>query len=135
MCDNPHLVVTYPAPAGAALSDQYALTVNGRHVDVYLAPVWEPSYVKPFGGPYAFAYFDFRGTVPIEVNTAKPLDRLRVQPAARGIQPRIPGDTLRFEIVKPGQFAVQTGRRLAAAARGPDGYARMIITKCQGDCS
>lgn len=107
MCDNPHLVVAYPAPAGAALSDQYTIRVNGKPVDVYLAPVWEPTYVKPFGGPYAFAYFDFRGTVTIEVTTAKPLDSLRVQPASRGIQPQIDGDTLRFEISQPGQLAIE----------------------------
>ena len=39
-------VVTYPAPAGEALSDDYKVQVAGQRVDVYMARVLDP----PFAG-------------------------------------------------------------------------------------
>ena len=37
-------VTVYPAPSGATLSKQYAVSVDGKPVDVYQAPIWNPSY-------------------------------------------------------------------------------------------
>lgn len=100
-------VVTYPAPKGAVLSDQYTITVNGNPVDVYAAPVWEPGYVKSFGGPYSFAYFDFTGSVRVEVGSSKPLAKTRVLPEARGIRPQITGEKTSFVLTEPGQLSFE----------------------------
>ncbi|MHB1000057.1 MAG: glycosyl hydrolase family 28 protein [Armatimonadota bacterium] len=102
-------VVTYPAPKGAELSSDYAVTVNGKHVDVYSAPVWYPPFpgVPPFGGPYSFAYFDIRGSVDVTVTTKKPLDKVRVLPESRGIKPKVTGDRLAFRLKKPCQLSIE----------------------------
>ncbi|MHB1000019.1 MAG: glycosyl hydrolase family 28 protein [Armatimonadota bacterium] len=102
-------VVTYPAPKGTELSTDYTVTVNGKHVDVYSAPVWYPPFpgVPPFGGPYSFAYFDIRGIVDVTVTTKKPLDKVRVLPESRGIKPKVTGDRLAFSLKKPCQLSIE----------------------------
>jgi hypothetical protein len=100
-------VVTYPAPEGAALSDQYTVKVNGKRVDVYSAPVWDPGHVKPFGGPYSFAYFDFEGRVAVEVTSKKPLAKSVIRPVSRGIPPKIADGKLSFELSAPGQLSIE----------------------------
>lgn len=103
-------VVTYAAPNGAALSEHYTITVNGTPVALYAAPVWEPHYtpkVKPFGGPYSFAYFDFKGSVRVEIASRKPLARTRVLPEARGIRPEIAGEKATFVLTEPGPLSIE----------------------------
>jgi len=101
-------LVIYPAPTGAILSTQYVVKVNGKPVDVYIAPVWDPpGQSNSFGGPYSFAYFDFAGSVNVEITTVKPLDRVRILPESRGIKPILKGGTLSFAINKPGQFSIE----------------------------
>jgi len=103
-------VVIYPAPKGAALSDQYSVTVNGKPLDVYVAPVWEPGYVKSFGGPYSFAYFDFSGTATVQVEARnQPVTRehLRILPESRGILPEITGSKLSFAVSSPCQLSIE----------------------------
>jgi hypothetical protein len=100
-------VVVYPAPQGAALSAQYTVRVNGQDVDVYAAPVWSPPYGKPFGGPYAFAYFDFAGEVEVEVRSERPLDAVRILPESRGVTPRRKGGALVFTLASPCQLSIE----------------------------
>jgi hypothetical protein len=114
MKDSNGTVVTYPAPKGAALSDRYTVKVNGKPVDVYLAPVWEPGYVKSFGGPYSFAYFDCSGSVSVEVDSRKPLQRVRILPESRGIRPDVKSGTLTFVLKSPCQLSIEP-----AAKEGP----------------
>ncbi len=114
MKDSSGTVVTYPAPKGAALSDQYTVRVNGKPVDVYIAPVWAPDYVKPFGGPYSFAYFDCSGSVKVEVGSQKSLQRVRILPESRGIRPGVTGDSLTFILKSPCQLSIEP-----AAKEGP----------------
>ncbi|HEY3281877.1 MAG TPA: glycosyl hydrolase family 28 protein [Armatimonadota bacterium] len=99
--------VSVPAPKGAALSTDYTVRVNGQDVAVYSAPVWYPDYVKPFGGPYSFASFDFDGRATVEITTAKPLDRAAVLPESRRIHPAVSGRTLSFTLSKPGPLSVE----------------------------
>ncbi len=105
-------IVTYPAPKGAALSDQYSVTVNGKPLDVYVAPVWEPEprYEKSFGGPYSFAYFDCSGTAVVQVevrNQPMTRERLRILPESRGILPEITGSKLSFAVSSPCQLSIE----------------------------
>lgn len=103
---GPKLVV-YPAPQGAELSKDYTVTVNGKPVDVYIAPVWEPVNVPSYGGPYSFAYFDFRGSAKVSITTKKPLDKVKVLPASRGIKPKVSGETMTFKLTKPCQISIE----------------------------
>jgi len=103
-------VVVYPAPEGAALSDQYSVTVNGKPLDVYAAPVWEPGYVKSFGGPYSFASFDFSGTATVQVevrNQSMTRERLRILPESHGILPEITGSKLSFAVSSPCRLSIE----------------------------
>jgi len=106
---NPSLV-TYPAPQGAVLSDQYSVSVDGKPVDVYLAPVYEPTHVysrRPFGGPYSFAYFDIAAPAEVTIRTRKPLDHVRILPESRNIRPRIEDGALSFNVSEPCQLSVE----------------------------
>ncbi len=103
-------VVTYPAPEGAVLSDQYSVSVEGKPVDVYLAPVYEPDFIysgRSFGGPYSFAYFDMRAPVNVTVEARKPLDRVRILPESRGIRARVEGSALSFNLAEPCQLSIE----------------------------
>lgn len=72
-------VVTYPAPASEKVSGAYSVTVDGKPVDVYSAAS------EYFGGDYYFAYFDFEGSVKIEIRSEYPLDKAAVLPASFGL--------------------------------------------------
>lgn len=113
-------VTAYPAPAGEALSQDYALEVNGLPVDIYLAeiatvanrPAWtlDP---KDVGGAYSFAYFDFSGEITVKVTSyKKPLDKLIVRPLSAGIRPIIEGHTATFTISKPCKLSIEPDGRL-----------------------
>ena len=61
-------VVTYPAPAGEALSDDYKVQVEGRRIDVYMARVLDPPFAGKqwdHGGSYSFANFDMSGRLVV----------------------------------------------------------------------
>jgi hypothetical protein len=68
-------VTTYPAPPGEAITGDYAVTVNGKPVDVYAAQS------EFFGGDYGFATFDFSGTAVIRVTSSQSLAKAQVQPS------------------------------------------------------
>jgi hypothetical protein len=67
-------VTTFPAPAGEAITGDYAVTVNGKPVDVYAAQS------EFFEGDYYFATFDFSGKVAVRVISGQSLARVQVQP-------------------------------------------------------
>ena len=69
------VAATYPAPTGEAVAGDYAVTVNGKPVDVYAA---QSEY---FEGDYVFASFDFSGKAEIRVTSKASLDNVRIQPA------------------------------------------------------
>ena len=73
--------VTTPPPAqpGEAVTGDYAVTVNGKPVDVYAAQS------EFFGGDYAFASFDFSGKAEIRVTSGLPLDNVQVLPSHSGV--------------------------------------------------
>jgi len=100
--------VVYPAPKGASLSEDYNVTVAGKRVDVYAAPVWQPTYAPSFGGPYSFAYFDFSGSVEVRVTSNKrSLEKLAILPASRGVRPRVVGNTMSFTLDRPCQLSIE----------------------------
>jgi hypothetical protein len=59
---------TYSAPAGEAVTGDYAVDVNGRPADVYAA---QSEFLE---GDYYFASFDFAGKAKIRVTSAAALD-------------------------------------------------------------
>jgi hypothetical protein len=117
--DTPRVTI-YPAPANEILSKDYALEVNGKKVDIYLAKIAEvinrPPWTldpKDVGGPYSFSYFDVSDKVTIKVTSFnKPLDSLVIRPLSTGIQPKIEGNTITFSIDKPCKLSIEPNGRL-----------------------
>ena len=109
-------VVSWPAPAGEKLFEDYTLRVNGQAVPVYSCrvsampfnQVW-PGYQRPldqteFAG---FAYWNMTGPVTVEVISKRAFKRVAVRPSSRAIRPAIEGQRIRFELARPGQFTVE----------------------------
>lgn len=91
--------VLYPAPVGAALSDDYRVKVNGKTVDVYRGVTWQPSYTSSFGGDFSFAYFDFSGEVSVEIiSVKKDLNEVKILPYSKGVTPSVEGNEMTFTL-------------------------------------
>ena len=109
-------VVSWPAPAGERLFEDYTLRVNGQPVPVYSCrvsampfnQVW-PGYQRPldqteFAG---FAYWSMSGPVTVEVISKRTFKSVAVRPSSRAIRPAVEGQRIRFELSRPGQFTVE----------------------------
>jgi hypothetical protein len=93
-------VTIWPAPNGDIVSSQYQVVVDGRTVPVYAAR-------SVHGGDYAFAMFDFRGTVQVTVSGNVRLPRAIIRPQSAGIQPRVQADTITFSLDQPRKFSIE----------------------------
>lgn len=116
------MVVTYPAPEGERLSEDYTVEVDGKPVAVYLAEVTgvadAPGWaVKPgqLGGPYSFASFDMAGTVTVKVKSLKKsLEKLVIRPVSCGVVPTVEGRTLTFMLSEPTKLVIEPDNRFDA---------------------
>ncbi|HMR82855.1 MAG TPA: alginate lyase family protein [Niabella sp.] len=88
-------VISYPAPKGEPLSNDYTVTVNGKPVPVY--PVKSQHRDKK----YSIAYFDFEGPVTVTIKTSRPLNNLVVLPYKYGIKPSVNGNAATFTTDRP----------------------------------
>jgi hypothetical protein len=108
-------VVTYPAPTGEgglAKSDDFAVSVNGKPVDVYQVRVLKPHTWGGDYGPQQFehasmAYFDFEGAVELEVEAGVPIDSVTIRPLSAQIEPAVEGSTIRFSLEQPRKLSVE----------------------------
>lgn len=115
-------VFTYPAPKQESLSKLYTVEVDGKPVDVYLAPVTAvasdrlgPWMVKPgeLGGAYSFATFDFSGSVTVTVRSLKaPLNNLVIRPKSAGVQYKVAGNTIKVKLKKPCKLSIEPEGRI-----------------------
>jgi hypothetical protein len=95
-------VVTYPAPAGEAVSTDYRVEVDGRPVDVYLA---KSQY---HDGKYYFASFDFSGHVEVRVTSPSSLANVEILPESSRIRPVVKSpDTLTFTASRPFKVSIE----------------------------
>jgi hypothetical protein len=88
-------VVTYPAPEGEVLSDQYQVWVDDQKVDVYSARTLDPPFAGKewnFGGPYSFANFDTDRRVTVRITSRRSLRDAVVRPASTGAQVKVEND-------------------------------------------
>ncbi len=104
-------VVTYPAPQGEPLSQEYQVWADGRPVDVYTARVLDPPFAGKrwdFGGPYAFASCDAEGPVAIRVTSTRSLAGAVVRPAASDVKTRLADDhTLVLALPGPRKMSIE----------------------------
>jgi hypothetical protein len=109
-------IVATPAPAGEPLSADFQLTVDSKPVSVYQCrvsampfnQVW-PGYQRPKDQTEvaAFATWDMDGPAEIAVHSRRPVQTVAIRPTARGIQPKIDGNCVRFRLNGPQQITVE----------------------------
>jgi len=109
-------VVTWAAPAGEKLFEDYTLHVNGQAVAVYSCrvsampfnQVW-PGYQRPLDQTElaGFAYWGMSGPVTVEVISKRPFKSVAVRPSSRGIRPVVKGQRITFRLLRPGQVTVE----------------------------
>ncbi len=88
-------VVTYPAPPGEALAEDYEVHADGKKVDVYTARTLDPPFAGKhwdFGGPYAFANFDTSGPVTVQITSKRSLGQTVIRPQSPGVQLKVVDD-------------------------------------------
>ncbi len=112
-------VTVYPAPTGEELSKDYAVTVEGKQVPVYIARVapakpelrWKAMDDKARSADYyeraSFGYFDMAGEVTITVDCPQDVRSAKVLPSSFHITPRIAGKKLTFSLSKPRPVTVE----------------------------
>jgi hypothetical protein len=109
-------VLSWPAPDGEKLSEDYTLRINGQPVPVYscrvsafpLNQVW-PGYQRPMDQTElaSFAYWEMSGPVTVEVSAKRAFQSVAVRPTSRGIKPAIKGRVIAFRLPKAGQVTVE----------------------------
>jgi hypothetical protein len=109
--------VTYPAPVGEALSEDYEVRVAGRKVDVYTARVLDAPFAGKqwdYGGAYSFANFDMSGPVEVRIVSRQSLSNVVIRPRSYGIQPTLEDDnTLILTLEKPRKLSIEPDGRKA----------------------
>lgn len=103
-------IILYPAPSGIEGATDIILTVEGKPVFVYDTAV-------NFGRTFSrnpglektpMAYFDFSGTVNIEVKAPGiDIDSVIIRPLSLGIVPVVKGDTISFKLERPAQLTIE----------------------------
>ncbi len=112
-------VTVYPAPQDEVLSTDYAVQVDGHDSPVYVARVapadparrWRGMDDKKNSADYfetaSFTYFDFTGTVRIQITCPQTIRSVKVLPVSFGIQPDIQDKTISFDLDRPRQLTVE----------------------------
>ncbi len=106
-------LVTYPAPEGAPLNGDFRVRVRlaggeWQQVDTYLWKVDRVEAGRHTAEPSSVAYFDFDGTVEVEVTSLKGrIDSCRVRPLSYGIAANVSGDRLTFTLDRPRMLSVE----------------------------
>jgi len=108
-------VVTYPAPASEALSNEYEVVADGEKVDVYTARVLDPPFAGKewdYGGPYAFANFDMAGRVTVKVRAKRSLRNTVIRPLYPEVRLKVEDDhTLSITFGSPRKISIEPDGR------------------------
>ena len=103
--DKKAAVITYPAPSGAYVSEDFTVTVNGYTVDLYSTPNGTAHIGQPPHELFesnSFGYFDFSGgPVTIKVTTSDALGVYRILPESYKIKSDSAGRTITFTVSEP----------------------------------
>lgn len=106
-------LVTYPAPAGAPLKQDFTVKVREtggqwKTVDVYSQKVDQVIDTKHHPEEASMAYFDFEGEVEVQVTSNKgAINTSRIRPLSYGISQTVNGNSLTFKLDKPRNLSVE----------------------------
>ncbi len=109
-------VVSWPAPDGERLSEDYELTVNGQAVPVYACrvsavpfnQVW-PGYQRPLDQTElaGFACWGMAGPVKVSIRSRRSVESVVIRPASLGVRPAIEENRISFVLERPGTAIVE----------------------------
>jgi hypothetical protein len=91
-------LVTYPAPNGAALTDDFVVKVNGNESAVYDSKV------------AAFTYFSFDGNVDVSVITGRDVETVDIRPKSYDIICSVEDKTISFQLDRPCNLSIEINR-------------------------
>ena len=106
-------LVTYPAPAGSLLNDDFTVKVRrpGREwqeISVYLVKVDRVENARHTPQHSSMAYFDLSGAVEVSVTYNKGIIRgSRIRPLSAGVTPVVKGKTILFSLSRPCNLSVE----------------------------
>ncbi|MDR3187673.1 MAG: endo-polygalacturonase [Prevotellaceae bacterium] len=106
-------LVTYPAPVGAALNDDFTVSVRQRGqawqpLPAYLVNVDEVKGAQHSVKNASMSYFDFSGEVEVSVRFNRgDIQTARVRPLSYSIAPQVKGNTLTFRLDRPRNLSVE----------------------------
>jgi hypothetical protein len=105
-----HTVETYPGPNGIAASDQYSVKVQQQGTQhesfVYLCKAQQKTNRSK---TTSWTTFSFSGPITVIVTrlTTNPVKSCRILPSNAGVQPRIQGNQVTFELDRPRKLSVE----------------------------
>ena len=106
-------LVTYPAPQGAELMNDFTVQVreagkDWKPVDTYMVKVDEVRGTKHNVEKASMSYFDFSGEVEVSVTfNHGAIQTGRVRPLSYKITPSISGNTMTFKLDRPRNLSVE----------------------------
>lgn len=106
-------LITYPAPAGAALNNDFTVKVRQQggewqNVSTYLIKVDKVLGTGHHVEEASMAYFDFSGEVEVMVTlNAGSVESARIRPLSYTIQPEIYGQSVVFKLNQPRNLSVE----------------------------
>ena len=106
-------LVTYPAPKGAELMNDFTVKVreagkDWKSIDTYLVKVDEVRKTQHNVENASMSYFDFSGEVEVSVTfNHGTIQTGRIRPLSYGITPSIEGNTMTFKLDRPRNLSVE----------------------------
>ena len=112
-------VRVYPAPKGEELSTDYTVQVEGQDTPVYVVKVspadpksrWKGMDDKKNSADFfekaSFTYFDFQGTVRIQITCPEAVRSAKVLPSSSGIRPSVKGKMISLQLDRPRHLTVE----------------------------
>jgi len=88
-------VVTYPAPDGADLGDDFIVKVNDNELAVYDSKI------------AAFTYFSFNGKVNVSVTSSEDVETVDIRPKSRSIPYVAKDRTISFQLDRPCNLSIE----------------------------
>jgi len=110
------MLKTAPIPEGEQVCDDFSVALNGEAVCCHAArvsampynTVW-PGRQRPLDQTETASFFSFEAdeTVTVRLEAKKPFSEVVVRPLSENIAPKTDGQTIEFEICRPGQYVVE----------------------------
>jgi hypothetical protein len=100
-------VVIYPGPSGITSPSDYSVKVNGQPLFVYPITLVDKNGQPPTSEIGSMVYFDFSGSVTVEIASSRPVNRVDIRPRSYRIVPTVSGNIITFTLSEPRKVSVE----------------------------